>query len=267
MVSILPWLLWLTSAAVTSLASADLLLLERQKKWITNRATDFWNWLDDQREFNYLTRLHKFGWQKFVILFYAVITLAGTVGVGILLYCGAFDDDPTIPKNFPYFLLGVYTGSFLTAFFSVRILLPRVLNWITKTAGSWAYIGRSTAVAVATIAVFYATGYADSLWLPQRTLHPADFMDFINSFPSPAFATAYSAYAGFMDILVLVMMMSWMLVVIPVTFVLLLIIFFRVAQFVAVRVAENPKGPQYALGVLLAGVGAGVKLLTQLLVA
>jgi hypothetical protein len=37
MANILPWLFWCTSAAVSSLASADLLLLDRQKKWISDR--------------------------------------------------------------------------------------------------------------------------------------------------------------------------------------------------------------------------------------
>jgi len=52
------------------------------------------------------------------------------------------------------------------------------------------------------------------------------------------------------------------LVVVPVIFILLLMALFRAVQFVAVRVAEDPKGPQYALSVLLAAIGAGVSYFT-----
>jgi hypothetical protein len=57
---VLPWLFWCTSAAVSGLATADLLLLDTQKKWINDRAIEFWNWLDDQRELKYLQYLRKF---------------------------------------------------------------------------------------------------------------------------------------------------------------------------------------------------------------
>jgi hypothetical protein len=58
------------------------------------------------------------------------------------------------------------------------------------------------------------------------------------------------------------MFICWVLVVLPVNLILLLMILFRVVQFIALRVAENPKGPQYALSVLLAAVAAGVSRLT-----
>jgi len=64
------------------------------------------------------------------------------------------------------------------------------------------------------------------------------------------------AYAMVVATVVLVMLMSWALVVIPVVFVLLLMLLFHIGEFVALRVAENPKAPQYALSVLLAAVSA-----------
>ena len=92
MVNILSWLFWCTSAAVGSLASADLLLLDSQKKWINNRAIDFWNWLDDQRELKYLRYLRGFRCQRFVAILYALVALVVAVGFGILVYMGAFDE-------------------------------------------------------------------------------------------------------------------------------------------------------------------------------
>jgi hypothetical protein len=268
MANILPWLFWCTSAAVSSLASADLLLLDRQKKWIGDRATDFWDWLDDQRELKYLPYLHKFEWQRFVVMLYAVLALLAVLFIGILIYMGAFEaikDDPRTPQNFPYFLLGSYTGGFLTALFMIRSVLPRVLNWVTKTEGSWAYIGRSTAVAVATIVFYYATEAVDSLWISESTFDPVNAQESFAkafSFSYAIDAAVYGAYAVSTCTLVLVMLLSWVLVVFPVILVLLLMILFRTVQFFVVRVAENPKGPQYALSVVLAAVGAGVSYLT-----
>jgi hypothetical protein len=166
MPNILSWLFWCSSAALGFLASADLLLLDRQKKWINDRAIDFWNWLDDQRDLKYLPYLRSFRWQRFVVILYAVVALIAALFVVILICVGAFDEPDVqakVPQNFPYFLLGGYTASFLSVLFAVRTVLPRVLSWVTKTEGSWAYIGRSSVVAVATIAAYYASNAIDSL--------------------------------------------------------------------------------------------------------
>ena len=269
MAHILPWLFWCTSAAVGSLASADLLLLERQKKWINDRATNFWDWLDDQRELKYLPYLHKFRWQRFVVILYAVFALLVALFFGTLMCMGLFDD-PKMPRNFPYFIVGGYAAGFVTALFIVRTVLPRVLNWVTKTEKSWAYIGRSTALAAVAIAFWYATEAVDSLWVSDSTLDPANAEEIFKealSFSSPITAVAYGTYAMSTCTLVFVIVLSWVLVVVPVVFVLLLMILFRAVQFIAVRVAENPKGPQYVLSVLLAAVGAGISYLTKIMAA
>jgi hypothetical protein len=271
-INILQWLLWCVSGVGSGLASADLLLLDRQKKWINDRAADFWNWLDDQRELKYLRYLRGFRWQRFVVILYALIALIVAVGIVVLICMGAFDEPEfkaKAPRNFQYLLLGVYTGGFLTALLMVRIVLPSVLNWVTKTEGSWAYVARSTVAAVVTIAFFYATNEVDSLWMDKSTIDPHNVEELAKglSFSHPITAAILGAYAMFMCTVALVMLMSWALVVFPVMFVLLLTIMFRAVQFVTVRVAENPKGPQYALSALLLAVGYAVSRFTSLMPA
>jgi hypothetical protein len=277
---ILPWLFWCTSAAVSSLASADLLLLDTQKKWINDRAIEFWNWLDDQRELKYLPYLRKFRWQRFVAILYATVALVGVIMAAVMesseylnsaftasfteaytkSYIEGFIDgysrsrgvEPVdiIPTHVVHSSLGMFLGSFFAALLMAGPVLSRVLNWVTKTEGSWAYIGRSIpiliAALIATIAAFaiFASGVADFSAKTPITV-------FIGSFLG-MFAITF-AFA---------MVCSWVLVVVPVIFILLLMALFRAVQFVAVRVAENPKGPQYALSVLLAAVGAGVNYFT-----
>jgi hypothetical protein len=256
MASILPWLFWCASAALGSLASADLLLLDRQKKWITDRAITFWNWLDDQRELKYLLRLRKFGWQRFVVVLYAVIALAVSIVVihGIL-----FDPIEVRLRNFVYYLLGTYVGSFVMALLMARSLLPRVLNWVTETESSWAYIRRSTVAMGATvIAASVIFGLVNALVVGKSSS-----VNEYESFTYPISASVFGAFSSFMITPVFVMFLSWILVVIPVVLVLLLMILFRVVQFVAVRVAENPKGPQYVLSLLLAALGAAAKYFTE----
>ena len=91
MLNILLLLFWFASATLSGLASADLLLRDSQKEWVNNNtAADFWNWLDDQRELKYLRYLRGFRWLRFVAMLYALIALPMTVGIGILVFSGAF---------------------------------------------------------------------------------------------------------------------------------------------------------------------------------
>src|SRR5262245_5384427 len=167
-----------------------------------------------------------------VVILYAIIALLGALFLGTLMYMGIFSDartDAELPRNFQYLLLSGYTAGFLTALFVVRTVLPRVLNWVTKTEKSWAYIGRSTAVAVAAIAFVYATEPVDSLWFGSPTFDPANVEGSFKeafSFSSPIAAAVYGAYAMSMSTLVFVILLSWLLVVVPVVFVILLMMLF-----------------------------------------
>jgi hypothetical protein len=273
MANILPWLFWCTSAAVSSLASADLLLLDTQKNWINDRAIEFWNWLDDQRELKYLPYLRKFRWQRFVAILYATVALVGVIMAAVMEsseylnsaftkgftqgYTKAFIEgysrssgvelvEMITPTHVVHSTLGMFLGSFFAALLMAGPVLSRVLNWVTKTEGSWTYIGRSIpiliAALIAAIAAFvtFASGNAG----------------FFFQTPTTAFIGWF--WAMFVTTLAFAMVCSWVLVVVPVMFILLLMALFRAAQFVVVRVAENPKGPQYALSVLLAAIGAAI---------
>jgi len=262
MLNILSLLFGLTSATVAGLAFADFLLRDSDKKWINNRATDFWNWLDDQCELKYLRYLRGFRWLKFVAMLYAFVALLIAGGLGILVSMGAFDEaevQAKIPRNFEYFILGGYIAGFLTALVMVRVL-PSVLKWVTKTEGSWAYIGRSTVATVATIALYYATEAVASSLIGNPAIDPAanpvESFTQAFSFSYPITAVIFGASVMFVATVALVMLMSWALVVIPVILVLLLMLLFGIGEFVALRVAENPKGPQYALSFLLAAITA-----------
>ena len=274
---ILPWLFWCTSAAVSSLASADLLLLDTQKKWINDRAIEFWNWLDDQRELKYLPYLRKFRWQRFVAILYATVALAGVIMAAVIesseyldsAFTKSFTEGYTkaflegysrssgvepveiTPTHVAHTTLGMFLGSFFAALLMAGPVLSRVLNWVTKTEGSWAYIGRSIpiliAALIAAIAAFVIVTFAS-------------IAGFFDKTPITAFIGWF--WAMFVTTLAFAMVCSWVLVVVPVIFILLLMALFRAVQFVAVRVAENPKGPQYALSVLLAAVGAAISRFT-----
>ena len=196
MLNILSLLFGLTSATVAGLAFADFLLRDSDKKWINNRATDFWNWLDDQCELKYLRYLRGFRWLKFVAMLYAFVALLIAVGLGILVSMGAFDEaevQAKIPRNFEYFILGGYIAGFLTALVMVRVL-PSVLKWVTKTEGSWAYIGRSTVAAVATIALYYAADAVVSLSTSNPTIDPPNLEESLRqafSFSHPITAAVF----------------------------------------------------------------------------
>ena len=276
---ILPWLFWCTSAAVSSLASADLLLLDTQKKWINDRAIEFWNWLDDQRELKYLPYLRKFRWQRFVAILYATVALVGVIMAGVMESSEYLDSEFTksftegytkayiegfiegysrssgvepveTPTHVVHYTLGMFLGSFFAALLMAGPVLPRVLNWVTKTEGSWAYIGRSIPILIAALIAAIAA-------FATFTSGDAGF-----SAKTPITVFIGSFLAMFVTTLAFAMVCSWVLVVVPVIFILLLMALFRAVQFVAVRVAENPKGPQYALSVLLAAIGAGVSYFT-----
>src|SRR5215470_13719075 len=257
MANILPWLFWCASGAITSLASADLLLLDRQKKWINDRAIDVWDWLDDQRELKYLRYLGGFRWQRFVVILYSMIALFMVLFIGYRMSIGGIvNPDPSRMPYLGHHFLGAFAGSFLAALIMVPTL-ARVLNWVTRTEGSWAYIGRSTPMLVAAIAVFYAFSLVIAIMLENydQTGEPVIFQDdvfhhVVATFSNPVTAIVVGFCLMVIFTAAFLMFISWALVVLPVTLILLLMILFRAVQFVAVRVAENPKGPQYALSVL-----------------
>ena len=274
MTNILQWLFWGSSAIVTSLASADLLLLDTQKKWISDRAAEFWDWLDDQREFRYLAYLRKFRWQRFVVILFATIALIMVLVIGYGVCTGGFRDADNvgIPPYFEHYLLGLYVGCFVAAFYMARTGLARVLNWVTRTERSWSYLLRSTLVLVlATIAVVLAFGVMSSMDHRtaglSNTATPQEVVTHLTSFSSPVTAFLYGLCSSLSLAFHFLILISWMLVVFPVVFVLLLTILFRVAQFFAVRVAENPKGPQYFLGIMLGGAGMVARYFTPLVAA
>jgi len=273
---ILPWLFWCTSAAVSGVATADLLLLDTQKKWINDRAIEFWNWLDDQRELKYLPYLRKFRWQRFVAILYATVAFVGVIMAAVMEFSEYLNSEFTkgftegytkafiegfsrssgvepveiIPTHVVHSALGMFLGSLFAALLMAGPVLSRVLNWVTKTEGSWAYIGRSIPILIAALIAAIAASV---------TFASGDVGFF---FKTPITAFIGWFWAMFVTTLAFAMACSWVLVVVPVIFILLLMALFRAAQFVAVRVAENPKGPQYALSFLLAAVGAGVSYFT-----
>jgi hypothetical protein len=265
MAHILLWLFGCSAAVVSSLASADLLLCDRQRKWINDRAIDFWNWLDDQRELNYLGYLRGFRWQRFVAILYSMFALLLALVTGYRMYSGEIvSPDPLRVPYLGHHLLGALVASFFAALIMVRALAP-VLNWVTKTEGSWAYIGRSLPMLFAAIAAFFAFCLVlDILRHPngEPVIFDDVFLDTASKFSDPMAAII----AGFCLMFILtpafITFICWVLVVLPVILILLLMILFRVVLFIALRVAENPKGPQYALSVLLAAVAAGVSRLT-----
>ena len=268
MTNILPSLLSCSAAALAFLASADWLLLDRQKKWISDRAAEFWNWLDDQRELRYLAYLRKFRWQRFVVILFATIALLMTLLIGYGVYTGGFHDGDAagIPPYFEHYLLGSYVGCFVAALLMARTGLARVLNWVTRTERSWSYLWRSSLVLLAaTIVVALAFGVISSMDHRaglSNTANPQEFVTNLTSFSSPVTAFLYGLCGAFSVAFLFLILMSWMLVVLPVLLILLLTVLFRVAQFIALRVAENPKGPQYALSALLAAGGAALSRFT-----
>jgi hypothetical protein len=276
MTNTLQWLFWFSGAAVTSLASADLLLLDTQKKWISDRATEFWDWLDDQRELRYLAYLRKFRWQRFVVILFATIALIMTLVIGYGVCTGGFHDAGVagIPPYFEHYLLGSYVGCFVAALWMARTGLASVLSWVTKTERSWAYLWRSTLVLlVTTVAVILAFFVFVAFSGDHRTAelsstgNAQELITNLYSFSSPVTAFLYGLCGSLGITFLFLILISWMLVVLPVLFVVLLTILFRVAQSLAVRVAENPKGPQYVLGVMLGGAGTVVRYFTSFMAA
>src|SRR5262245_57561510 len=226
MANILPWLFWCTSAAVTSLASADLLLLERQKKWISDRAIDLWDWLDDQRELKFLRYLGGFRWLRFVVIFYSMIALFWALFIGYRMYSGGIvNAEPSRTPYLGHHHLGLGVGSFFAALIMVRTL-PHVLNWVTKTEAGLAYLGRSIPMLVAAIAGVFAFSQVVESLSPKyhQNGEPEVFLDVVSTFSDPITAIIVGFGLMFFLTLVFVIFMSWALVVLPVILLLLLII-------------------------------------------
>jgi hypothetical protein len=242
----------------------DWALSDQQKKWITDRAISLFVWLDDQREPKYLRYLGKFRWQIIVIILYAALALVMLLIVAYGMYTEEASKVEE-PRGIFHILLGGYVGSFLAALLMVR-MHPYVFNWVTKTEGSGAYIGRSTLALLATLLVTIAVSlvYAiveSKMYAPPSDLstNPERFVEEFFGQRDVYYLLITSTALMFALTIAFLMLVSWLLVVIPVVFVLLLMFLLRVVQLVTARIAESPKGPVLALSGLLAAVGAVAK--------
>jgi len=271
-----------TGAVLAVLTVLDWALTDRHKNWLTDRAIALFVWLDDQRELKYLRWLGRFRWQRFVMILYAAF--AGFAGlamaglISLLLYTGEFDPGQL---QSGYGLLGWYVGSFIAAMCMVRIV-PRLLNWVTKTEGSLGYIVRSTLALLAILFAFVTSDYLEMYLMTGRSAGmPAEY---INSYlpmfgeligyqpPSandeenlvassnPILNFIFGIYEAAWCVILLGILISWMLVVIPVGLILILMLVIRALQFVTARVAESPKGPILGASGLLTAIGGIVKL-------
>jgi hypothetical protein len=253
------------AGSLALLTFLDWVLTDRQKKWITDRTIALFIWLDDQRELRYLRLLGKFRWQFIVIILYAVVALAAGSFVAFGIYSGLFQEvaanDPDIPPHLEYYLLSAYIGSFIGALFMVRVVLGPVLNWITRTEGSWAYIGRSTFAFLAIVAAVFLVSGVDFLFMAQSSsgVQNRDGKEIFRELVSkqPFISNVYNAILATIVISIFV---SWLLVVVPVILVLILIVLFRVLQFATARIAESPKGPILGLIAVLTAIGALLQL-------
>jgi hypothetical protein len=253
-----------TGAVLAVLTVLDWALTNRQKNWLTDCAIALFVWLDDQRELKYLKYLGKFRWQRIVIILYGMLVLVGALLMTFINYTGGFDQ-PEIPPAFGNIIIEIYLGTLVGVLVMIRIM-PRVLNWITKTEGSLLYIVKSTLALIATLLVYSMLALIQTPLISrmQTYLNPSSREDIVltmsDPFSNPIVTLIYSVFAGACAAVVGVVLLSWIFVVGPVVIILILMLFLRVIQFITARIAENPKGPILGVSGLLTAIGALAKL-------
>ena len=258
MTDFMAWMAMWSGGALGVLVFVNWALSERQKTWINDRFIDLFIWLDDQRELKYLRHLRQFRWQVIVVILYAALALLMVLVMAYGILSGEAARTET-PRGLVHAMLGGYLGSFMATLFMARTAQPYVLDWVTKTEGSWSYIGRSTLalLAILPVTIVLAATYLIADW----AMYPAtaSYDEYLGQ-RHPFYLLVGGAVMMFATTVALLVLTSWLLVVIPVVVVLVIMSVFRVGQFVAARIAENPKGPIIGLSGLLTAIGAVAKL-------
>lgn len=248
-----------SGGSLAVLTLLDWVLTDKQKKWVNDCAISLFIWLDDQKDLTYLKYLGKFRWQLFIVILYAVVALGMTLLVAYGKYFGKFDQliaaNPNIPPTLPDHLIAAYLGSFIGALFMVRIVLGPLFTWITKTEGSWAYIGKSSLALFATFVIVIVLFAVDQVVLLAVGEPSVDISLALLKLP-----LITSTYSMLLSTILLVTFFIWLFVVIPVALILSLMAIFRVAQFVTVRVVDSPKGPILGLVGVLTAIGGLLKI-------
>lgn len=261
-----------TGASVGLLKVFDWLLREKQKDWVSDKATHFWLWLEDQRA------------GKFISIFLmrkAQVAFVVITHVSLILIVGAFlarvflgwDIPANIqlghPRLYPFQVWIDVVALVASAFLLSWKIHPKISGWIGSARTLWRYFGRSGIALFG--CVLTAFGYLLLLYpiigfgSPAFTLDDPDqivaaYESMLGGKPGVVAVHGFSAaiaapiFAEWLMVqTILFLSFYWLLLVWIVMFL------FRVLQFVLIRIVESPNGPVLALSGFLIGVGAIAK--------
>ncbi|QDV17299.1 hypothetical protein Pan153_19340 [Gimesia panareensis] len=261
-----------TGAIIGLLKIVDWLLLDSQKKWITEKFESLWLWLSEQRmgKFTSLVQSRRTQVGFSIFTHVAMITIILSFLARVFL---GFNIDASIelghPRIYSYQVWVDVFALIISMILVSKIIHPRITLWITDTKKISTYYLRSYSA--------FSTSFVSMIlilliqWPIMYFLFDAPVVGgneagvryVENTFGGQLGVTILHAVTAvisapvlteaFMLQTILFLSICWFIIVV------FLIVIFRILQFILLRIVENKNGPVLALSGFLVGVGAIAK--------
>lgn len=221
----------------------DNLLREKERKWVTDKTSNLWIWLDDQKTGRVLhiylrDRIQKVA--RLAIYSLGVLSCLGWIGT-------------ILEEKLDIYQVGTFVILFtISMFLTIKYLYPWVVKKLGKTTNIWQYIRM---ILIGTIASYFVASIISVMAI-------VPMMFFISENDEGSFMLTITIFFALSPITALFMVFQTLLglAIVWICFVYLLIRFFKVLGFFSLRLAENPKGPVVAIGGLLGAIGGIIKI-------
>jgi hypothetical protein len=256
----------LTGVSGGILKGIDWLLPDSLRNRLKDSAATVWLWLSDQRAGKFTGLLRSQRTQRIFSLFTPVAIIAFTLAVVVQTYLHI---NLNVEANLELGYTRIYpievwvdvAALIISAAFLSWRWHPRLAAWIARPQSLWDYFGRAlvsfvTSFGLLCVALipWYIIQDAGSS-LEQR---PSGPVVIVAIHTLTAFAVAPFLAEILLLYAILVLSFCWLVLV------WLMILAFRVVQFILIRIEKNPKGPVLAVCGILAAIGGVAKALELL---
>lgn len=244
----------------------DFLLREKHKKWLTDKAEILWLWLDEQKVGKFTKLILKERVQKGLVIFthlgiiLIIVSFLLRVFLNVNINASVQLGQPRIYTWQVWVDIG---AMILSVVLVTKYIHPGFVKWLKFLPTVRSYLLKSLkGLGLCYLAMLILLVAEIPIIFPSMDLETADAIEkhfggktiviVLHTLTSLIAAPIMSE--AFLFMFMFFIGLYWIIIIYVV------MIIFRVLQFLLIRIAEHPKGPVIAISGLLTGIGAVIKL-------
>jgi hypothetical protein len=240
------------AAGAAFLKFIDWLLSDRQRKQLGDTSVTLWNWIDEIRA-KRLVDYFSSGRAQLILTFFAQ-ALAFLFVINTAFFSDASISTIFHSSDLIARIASMLVGSAVGVWIEAKFLLRPILRWLSSAQNQARYLIRCYVVSVGVS----LTGLA--IVLPLTLLGNDVNVGGIDVWLIPEWQRqAMLGFVGCVTVVAATFMLVFVLSVLASFCMLVARLVFSIAEFVARRIAESPKGPLLSGSALLGGVAAMIK--------